>query len=225
MELLNLPDGPRSRDRFSTEEQVVAVWLSHTTILLVTSAIMLIGLDRWPSKWFLLGEGLIWVTFTLLFFRPDALPRFVGRYSPGIGRRLTATIDFWQDKGPPFAFALAFVLQFAALTPLLEETGGPIDSPFTQLAIAFAVFTPILANELRTIGIALVASIGYYWVMIELYGFGGVARLGIGMFGAVTTLILGLTVGLATLDRLDSGREPEGEHVEPGLGPAQPEIG
>lgn len=225
MQLLALPEDPRANDRFTTEEQVVAVWLSHMTILVVVSAIMLVGLKHWPSKWFLLGEGIIWLTFTLLFFRPDALPRFVARYFPSAGRSLKDAIDGWQQKGPPFAFALAFFLQFAALTPLLEETGGPIDSPFTQLAVAFAVFTPILANRIRTIVIALLASIGYYWVMIEMYGFGSGARPNIAVFGAVTTLILTLTVGLATLDRLETIREPEERDEKPEIGSPEVELG
>jgi hypothetical protein len=229
MELLNLPDDPRDGERFTPKEQAVAVWLSHTTILIGVIVIMLAGFDRLPSGWFLGGELAIWVVFVLLFVDLGELPKFVGRYFKTLGRLMGRAIDRAQDAGPPVAFAMAFVLQFAALTPLLIETGGPIDSPFGQLAIAFAVFTPLLANEQRTIGIALVGSIGYYWVMIETYGFGGSERPDIAVFGAVTTLILSLTVGLATLDRRDSGPESSTESDEdrddPGIGPAQPEAG
>jgi hypothetical protein len=59
--------------------------------------------------------------------------------------------------------------QFAALASLLWATGGPIESPFAEMTLAIAVFTPFLANEAKTVGFVVVASIVYYAVLILLY--------------------------------------------------------
>ncbi len=192
--------------RFSPDEQAVAVWLSHTVILIVVGIIMWRAFDKAPALGFLIGEGIIWVTFALLVPKYDRPATLVRRYLPAGAS--TRKLEDWQETAFPIAFAIAFVLQFVALKFLLVQTGGPIGSPFAQLAIAFAVFTPILANETSTILIALCATIAYYWYMLEKYGYGHVTvRPSTAVFGAVTTLIVALTVGLALLDRLDADRQ------------------
>jgi hypothetical protein len=204
------PDGPRV-PRFTPDEQAVAVWLSHGVILVVVTLITWRGFGEAPATGFLICEGAIWAMFLLLVPKYDRPAKFVRRYLPEKFRQ--RPIDDWQEAWYPRAFALAFVLQFIALRSLLLQTGGPIESPFAQLAVAFAVFPPLLANRRRTIGVALVTTVGYYWYLLLEYGFGpGVHRPGTEVFGAVTTLIVGLTVGLAVLDRIDAergGGEPE----------------
>jgi hypothetical protein len=68
-----------------------------------------------------------------------------------------------------FVLIGAFLVQFAALAFLLWETGGPIESPFAEMTLAIAVFTPFLANNMKTVGSVLVASVTYYAVFILLY--------------------------------------------------------
>lgn len=63
----------------------------------------------------------------------------------------------------------AFVVQFAALVFLLWATGGPIDSPFAELTLAIAVFTPFLANDPKTVGSVVAASIVYYAGLIAVF--------------------------------------------------------
>jgi hypothetical protein len=172
-----------------------------------------LGEQRIPPKGFLAGEGLILVMFFFLVPTWDRPQQLWRRFVPRSGRRNRAAPGRdWRRTLFLAAFVITFGVQFVALTPLLDETGGPIDSPYIQLALAFAVFTQILANELHTMVIGLLASIAYYWVMIEVYEFGSVsAAPEKWVYGAVTTLIVLITVGLAVLDRLDSERTRDGE--------------
>lgn len=70
------------------------------------------------------------------------------------------------------ALYAAFVLQLTALVPLLKGTGGPIDSPFSQMTVAVAIFTPFLANEPRTVKIVGFFTglyyVGLVWTMDDI---------------------------------------------------------
>jgi hypothetical protein len=203
-----LPKTGGSRDRFTPEEQAVAVWLSHIVILSAVVLITKVGLERWPPNGFVWSEIVILVMFLTLVPSWESLTSFVGRY---LSKQRRESIADWPEryrqKGRPVAFAVTFVLQFVAITPLLTETGGPIDSPFAQLAVAFAVFTPLLANRYPTIAIALVGSLAYYGAMIWTHGFDEtLEQPAPGVFFAVTSLIVILTVSLTVLDRVDNER-------------------
>jgi len=190
--------------KFSRDEQAAAVWLSHTVILVVVTIIMWRSFNEAPAVGFFIGEGVIWVTFLLLVPRYDRVSALVTRWAQKPARK-RHSLDEMQQAAFTLAFALTFVLQFVALKFILVQTGGLIESPFAQLAVAFAVFTPILATRVETIVISLIATIGYYWYMLERYGYEHLkTQPGTAVFGAVTTLIVGLTVGLALLQRLDS---------------------
>ena len=63
----------------------------------------------------------------------------------------------------------AFFVQFAALVFLLWETGGPIDSPFAELTLAIAVFTPFLANDPKTVLFVVLVTIVYYAVLTLVF--------------------------------------------------------
>ena len=63
----------------------------------------------------------------------------------------------------------AFIVQFVALGFLLWNSGGPIESPFAELTLAIAVFTPFLANKPITIASVLVLSVLYYAFFIFTY--------------------------------------------------------
>jgi hypothetical protein len=193
--------------RFTPEEQAVAIFLSHTVILLAVTVIMLVGVESTPPWLFFAGEGVIWVVFAVLVLGFDSVCQFIIRYAPEAKDGLKR-IEEWKTRAPAVAFGVAFVLQYVAVTPLLTETGGPIDSPFSQLAVAFAVFTPLIANEPKTMGISLVLFLLYYAVMV--WQFGGeaaVERPGAGVFYAVTALIASLSVALSVMVQRDLMRE------------------
>ena len=56
--------------------------------------------------------------------------------------------------------------QLAAIAFLMNETGGPVESPFAQMVLAYTIFTPILAREPRTMGLVLVISMAYYGLLV-----------------------------------------------------------
>lgn len=63
----------------------------------------------------------------------------------------------------------ASIVQFAALAMLLWGTGGPIESPFAEMTLMIAVFTPFIANQPKTIGSVVAASVIYYAIFILIY--------------------------------------------------------
>lgn len=63
----------------------------------------------------------------------------------------------------------ASAVQFVALALLLWGTGGPIESPFAEMTLMIAVFTPFIANNPKTIGIVVMASVLYYAFLIVVY--------------------------------------------------------
>jgi hypothetical protein len=197
--LLEEPDPGR---RFSREQQAAAVFMSHALILITVLIIMGVGVHKKAPVIFIVCEGLICVLTATIFPMLDSMPLlFASAFKRG-EERVEARLAQWRGWSPPGIFAAAFVLQFVALAPLLIRTGGPIDSPFAPLAIAFAVFTPLLANEDRTIFTALGLSLVYYWVMVELVTIDKLGQpINKGVFASVTTMILVLTVVLSWLDR------------------------
>jgi uncharacterized protein YndB with AHSA1/START domain len=82
------------------------------------------------------------------------------RRPSGARRRFQATV-----------LLLAYVLQFVALVPLLEATGGPIDSPFAPMALAIAIFTPFIANKSWTVCFVVLTAVVFYVVFVDRYGF------------------------------------------------------
>jgi hypothetical protein len=73
------------------------------------------------------------------------------------------------EKVAGVALIGAFIVQFAALASLLWATGGPIESPFAEMTLAIAVFTPFLANRGETVGSVVAASIVYYALLTLVY--------------------------------------------------------
>lgn len=211
------------RDRFTPTEQSVAILLSHLAILLVVTLIMVIGVGESPAWQFLAGEAGICLLCATIAFRLDSFAEFAGHWEEGWEKRLEQWFDGWREKSPKAIFAVAFVLQFVALTPLLVQTGGPVDSPFAQLALAFAVFAPLLANERTTIAVALVTSVLYYFGMILVYGDDEFTnRPGPWVFFAVSTLILVATVLLSMLERWEADRQRKQEMRAPAAEEGRP---
>lgn len=173
------------RDRLLTRrEQVSVVLVAHVGIL---SGVLLL---RWafqagsslPTE-FLAGEILIIVTCGFLTVRIPGLQAYVGKAAstPDGGGTASGTDaeEGAKTTGGPTATKIekaagvvligAFIVQFVAFASLLWAAGGPIDSPFAEMTLAIAVFTPFLANKGETIGSVVVASIAYYAVLILAY--------------------------------------------------------
>lgn len=199
--------GLEFEERFNPEEQAWAILLAHGLILVMVLAIMLLAVEHIPPWQFLVGEALICFLCVLIVADFGSFAVFIGRWSGGKERKLKQSFQRWKEDGPRAIFAVAFLLQFAALTPLLLETGGPIDSPFAQLALAFAVFPPILANHPGTMLVALVSSVIYIGVMVAVFSDHASGAPRHWVFVAVSALVLLATVGLAMLDRWEGDQE------------------
>jgi hypothetical protein len=99
----------------------------------------------------------------------------------GVGKTLfdTARVArFTEDHGEVIAewlravaLLLAYVLQFIALVSLLKRSGGPIDSPFAQMALAIAIFTPFIMNKYWSMVLVLGTTMVYYAWLVTQYGF------------------------------------------------------
>jgi hypothetical protein len=74
-----------------------------------------------------------------------------------------------EEKAAAAILIGASIVQFGALAVLLWRTGGPIESPFAEMTLAIAVFTPFLANKSETVAGVVVASVAYYALLILFY--------------------------------------------------------
>lgn len=199
---MRLPRLPELTPRFSAREQIVAILWAHALILIVVTAIMVLGENEFPPWELFAGEGLILALCISILVDFSPIADF--RLFRGLQAPIRRLLEGWREKTPPMVFGAIFLLQFAALTPLLQQTGGPLVSPFGQLALAFAVFPPILANKLRTMLIAVFSSVLYIAIMVMTCSDMECTTPDKEVFIAVTALVLGTTVGLAILDRWDS---------------------
>jgi len=165
----------RERRQLTRGEQLSVVLFFHLGISLVALAIILIFNAAAYTPWgFFICEGMIIVACVILTVRVPAFQDFIrAALGPpgarkGNGERKsngTAREASGVKKAEEIAAAVliaAFVVQFAALTFLLWATGGPINSPFAELTLAIAVFTPFLANDPTTVMSVVAASIVYY---------------------------------------------------------------
>lgn len=189
--------------RFTSDEQAFAVWLSHTVIPVAVTGIVFFAYKKIPLG-FLIPELVIWTVFTVLtpaFETPAAFLRLMNR------DEYLVDIEALRRRALPAAFAIAFVLQFVALTFLLADTGGPITSPFASFVVAYTVFSSLLTTKLWSLGVALLVPTVYYTAMVAAYGFGDQSeQVDIGVYLAVTLFIIWLTVWLAFLSRLSLWR-------------------
>jgi hypothetical protein len=220
------------RNPYLRKEQLAVVSASHLFLGLFVVVIMLAWFDHLPP-WGFMGVEITIVVgcFLLAFvrFEPEAAKGVVQRYlkeklsSGGAGGP-----GPWRDRLEGGMLLSAFALQFAALVPLLRETGGPIHSPFAELVVAFAIFTPLLANQWWTMGVVLLLTIVYYVSLVWLYGSDEQgAQVGVWAYAAVNVMILTLTVAWTVLDLWASNRdEPSGSEgvvPEPSLVPSPPD--
>ena len=196
-------------ERFTRDEQLGMVMIAHGLIFSGVWLIMWLvfdhGLpDRPPNK-FIACEGFILVMcFIVEFASPMPFISPWKKFSD-----LPARAEKWIDAhGAKFrtrcmavALLIAYVVQYVAFVPLLEATGGPIDSPFAQMALVIGIFTPFIANKPWTMGFAVTTTVLYYVIFVASFGFGdpGAQRPTPGSFVAVNVLILLLAFFLTLL--------------------------
>lgn len=160
------------RDRpFTRLEQLSLVGASHAGILLGTFAIVeAFDIGSGLPLGFLLGEIAV-----LLLAAPFVTDfPFLGKLfrlaaGPPSEKAGEASNEEWRERAAGYALILASIAQFVALAFLLWGTGGPIESPFAEMTLIIAVFTPYIANNPRTIGFVVLVSVTFYAVLILLY--------------------------------------------------------
>lgn len=185
------------------------VMIAHVLILIGVTLIMVFvfdhGLPQWPPLRFIFCEGFILVMCFVVEFA--SLKPFVSPWKKFADwpTRVEAWIDEHgarvKEQWMAVALLIAYIVQFIALVPLLEETGGPIDSPFAQMALVIGIFTPFIANKIWMMGFAVVSTVVYYAVFVGTYGFADptTQRPTPGSFFAVNAMILVLAIGLTLL--------------------------
>jgi hypothetical protein len=120
--------------------------------------------------------------------------------------RLSARYATPQERAKGALLLGAFVVQFAALYFLLEESGGPVESPFVGLILAFAIFTPYVATEKGTIFGVLLLSLVYYGAVVCVSDAAAV-EAGDGAYFLVNALFVSVGVFIAYVDRSNQARE------------------
>jgi len=177
----------------------------------VWSIMAAFGMASSPPAWFIGFEAAILVGCGLLTFRIDAsmllaAPRRYLR-SDGEVRPKRPKRDLEGVAG--FVLLFAYALQFAALVPLLRDTGGPVTSPFGQLIVAFAIFAPFIANNWITSVTVLVTTIAFYATLIVIYGFGHAGNgASVWTYFAVNVMILVLAVVVTVADLMARDGQP-----------------
>jgi hypothetical protein len=171
--LLALAAWDRERTR---REQLSVVAVGHLGIFVVGLLVVSVfQLSSGIPVVFLVGELFILVISTPFvvslpglqdYFRlPEGLPGERPDSDDESATRKTAKKEEWAGR----VLIWASIVQFAALAALLWETGGPLESPFAEMTLMIAVFTPFIANKPKTIGFVVVAVIVYYAILIWLY--------------------------------------------------------
>lgn len=170
-----LAHAARERRRLKRSEQLALVMVFHLGIV-ATAFLVMLGFHaaHRPPLWFYICEGVIIFGCAAVTVRFPALQEF-GSTGPGTTqgrpklRRRKADRPLSNESEVERAesvagvvLVVAFLVQFGALWSLLWATGGPIQSPFAELTLAIAVFTPFLANESTTILSVVGFTVIYY---------------------------------------------------------------
>jgi hypothetical protein len=211
------------RDRYEKNDQLFIVALSHAVLVIGVVVIMTLTFrgeaDEPVPVTFWLTEIAIIAICLLSLIEWRVAGRVINRYVPrdvvisvlggfraeGIGDAVRGVI----------LLAVSFA-QFFALGALLHRTGGPIDSPFAQLGLAIAIFTPFIANNWLTMVVVVSSTMVFYVVLVWVDGFADPhdPRPAPGAYIAVNLLILlaatVLTLGeLLRFDRLAASTSTE----------------
>lgn len=177
---------------------LIGVWV-------IMGAIFDHGLPKMPPLRFSIYEGIILV---MCFLAVSAKPQpFISPWK--LFAKWPLRAEAWiaehgtkvRERLMAIALLVAYIVQFLALVPLLEATGGPIDSPFAQMALAIGIFTPFIANKFWMMGFAVITAVVYYAIFVSTYGFEdpNAQRPTPGSFFAVNAMILVLAIGLTLL--------------------------
>jgi hypothetical protein len=196
----------RERRQLTRGEQLSVVMFFHLGISVVALGIMLAFRAATHTPWgFFVCEGAIVIGCAIITVRVPAFQEF-GRAAvgpPAARQRYRENELSGPSEGSPevkraeevagVILIAAFIVQFAALVFLLWATGGPINSPFAELTLAIAVFTPFLANDPKTIIFVVAASIVYYAGLILMFSLthdGSSANPSVWAYFAVNVVIL-----------------------------------
>lgn len=147
-------------DFFSRTLQFAVICIGHIVLTLGVTAVYWCTYGDWPPGWFLAGEAFIILTAAGFAFGDfSALGELTKIYVPPWNRKSRPTR---VDRVAQILLLLLFVVQLVDVVPLLAETGGAIDSPFAQLTVVFAIFTPYVANNGITMLVSLAITIVFY---------------------------------------------------------------
>jgi len=162
--------GGSEQNRWTRAQQLGAVFFAHLVILVfVLLLIEVFKAEPATPALFILFEALILLVCVWPLVKTEAVYGILDGLgwtsdndsTPG-GR------EAMVEKVAGAALYIAFALQLAALVPLLDATGGPINSPFGPMAVAIAVFTPFLANIPKTVLIVGVITAVYYVFLVGM---------------------------------------------------------
>jgi hypothetical protein len=147
-------------DPFTRRQQFTVVCVGHIALAIGVTAVFACTYGGWPSRWFLIGEGsIVAIAAGFAFGDFSALSELTEMYVPPWERK---SRPGRVDRAAQLILLAAFTVQLLDVVPLLDETGGAIDSPFAQLTVVFAIFTPYVANNGITMLVSLAVTIVFY---------------------------------------------------------------
>jgi hypothetical protein len=153
-------------DRWTRRQQLTAVFVAHLAVLIFVIAIILIsGKPRHMPWLFVIAEALILIVCVWPIVKVEAIRELFAELGIATRPQPAGSQDREEtlNRVAGYALLVAFALQMGALVPLLKNTGGPINSPFAQMTVAVAIFTPFLANNPLTVA-SVGIIIGAYYV-------------------------------------------------------------
>lgn len=146
---------------FTRRQQFAVIFLGHIVLAAGVTSVYRITYGDWPPTLFIIGEVFIIVTAaTLAFGDASVLGDLTQRYVPPWDPRRQPSGGI--DRLAQGLLLIAFGVQLLDVVPLLDKTGGAIDSPFAQLTVVFAIFTPYVANNGITMLVSLAVTIIFY---------------------------------------------------------------
>lgn len=159
--------GSAQHNRWTRPEQLVAVFVAHLAVVTFVLVLILIfeAVPHMPWLFVAAEVGILLVCVWPLVRYEQIQKVFVGLGLAKESAQNTSPKEraVTLNRLAGYALLLAFTLQMAALIPLLKQTGGPIRSPFAQMTVALAIFTPFLANRPLTVA-SVGAIIAVYYV-------------------------------------------------------------
>jgi hypothetical protein len=214
------------RDRYQKKEQLFIVAISHAVLCVGVITIMAstfrgAARESAPRGFWITELGIV-AACLLALVEWNVAGNVLDRYVPRdlliklLGRFRAARLG---DAVRGLLILMVSFAQFFALGSLLHATGGAIDSPFAQLALAIAIFTPFIANNWGTILFVVGVTMIFYVTLVVTDGFVAqdAPRPSTGAYIAINLLILVVATGL-TLGELARGERMAASSPPPRLG-------